>query len=66
MCDEFCWGTPDESPPPDLQPRRTAADPVDLFTGRFVVTKTDLVLPGRLPLRIERMYYDPEGSKYGP
>jgi RHS repeat-associated protein len=57
VCDEFCWGPPDENPPPELQPRRTAADPVDLFTGRFVVTKTDLVLPGRLALRIERTYW---------
>jgi YD repeat-containing protein len=30
---------------------------VDLFTGRFVTHKTDLVLPGRIPVRIERTYW---------
>ncbi|MBI4589765.1 MAG: RHS repeat protein, partial [Candidatus Rokubacteria bacterium] len=31
-------------------------EPVDLPTGRFTVRKTDLVLPGRLPLTLERFY----------
>ncbi len=33
-----------------------ACEPVDLVTGRFVVSKTDLVLPGRLPISIQRHY----------
>jgi RHS repeat-associated protein len=31
-------------------------DPVDLVTGRLTITKTDLVLPGRLPVTIQRSY----------
>ena len=31
-------------------------DPVDLATGRFSVDKTDLVLPGRLPVSLQRSY----------
>ena len=31
-------------------------EPVDLPTGRFIVEKTDLVLPGRLPIEIRRTY----------
>ncbi|MBI4638965.1 MAG: hypothetical protein HY727_21720 [Candidatus Rokubacteria bacterium] len=31
-------------------------EPVDLVTGRFVVRKTDLVLPARLPLILQRVY----------
>jgi RHS repeat-associated protein len=31
-------------------------DPVDLVTGRFTATKTDLVLPGRIPVTIQRSY----------
>ena len=34
----------------------TAGDPVDLATGQFTVQKTDLVLPGRLPISIQRSY----------
>ena len=36
--------------------RGTGGEPVDLVTGRFVVTKTDLILPGRIPVKIERGY----------
>jgi YD repeat-containing protein len=56
-CDEICLGLPDEAPPPELQTRETAGEPVDLFTGRFVVSKTDLTLPGRIPVRIDRQYW---------
>jgi len=31
-------------------------EPVDLATGRFIVRKTDLVLPGRLSVVVERTY----------
>jgi hypothetical protein len=34
----------------------TGGEPVDLATGRFIVRKTDLVLPGRLPVVVERTY----------
>jgi RHS repeat-associated protein len=34
----------------------TAGDPVDLATGIFSVDKTDLVLPGRIPVTIQRSY----------
>jgi len=33
-----------------------AADPVYPFSGKFVLTETDLRLPGRFPLEIERSY----------
>ena len=36
--------------------RATAGEPVDLPTGRFVAQQTDLVLPGRIPVAIQRMY----------
>jgi len=34
----------------------TDGEPVDLATGRFIVRKTDLVLPGRLAVVVERTY----------
>lgn len=34
----------------------TAGDPVDLGTGVFTIDKTDLVLPGRIPISIQRTY----------
>jgi RHS repeat-associated protein len=36
--------------------RATGGEPVDLPTGRFTVQKTDLVLPGRIPIAIKRFY----------
>jgi len=39
------------------QPNRaTGGEPVDLPTGRFTVSKTDVTLPGRLPISIGRFY----------
>lgn len=40
-------------------------DPVDLSTGLFVYTKTDLVLPDTLPLSITRTYHS-QDSVSGP
>lgn len=41
----------------EVRPRgQKAGEPVDLPTGRFTVRKTDLVLPGRLPVTIARTY----------
>ncbi len=42
-------------------------EPVDLGTGLFIVEKTDLVLPGRLPVTIGRSYntLDPFGGIAG-
>ena len=34
----------------------TGGEPVDLPTGRFTVSKTDLVLPARIPVTIQRFY----------
>lgn len=43
----------------------TAGDPVDLATGLLMVTKTDLVLPGRLPIALTRTYQT-NGTATGP
>src|SRR5207247_1844886 len=40
----------------DRSRNATGGEPVDLVTGRFVVNKTDLVLPGRIPIAIQRTY----------
>jgi RHS repeat-associated protein len=40
-------------------------DPVDAATGLLVVTKTDLVLPGRLPVTMTRTYQT-NGTTTGP
>jgi RHS repeat-associated protein len=36
--------------------RATGGEPVDLPTGRFTAGKTDLVLPGRIPVTLRRLY----------
>jgi hypothetical protein len=43
-------------------------DPVDLATGNFGVEKTDLVLPGRLPVGVTRTYRTngPSAGPFGP
>ncbi|MBI2201215.1 MAG: response regulator, partial [Armatimonadetes bacterium] len=45
-------------PTPEVLRERHAkcCEPIDLVTGRFVVSKTDLVLPARLPIAIQRHY----------
>lgn len=37
-------------------PSQTGGDPVDLFTGLFVYSKTDLALPGAIPITLTRTY----------
>ncbi len=43
----------------------SAGEPVDLASGLFVLEKTDLVLPGRLPIVFTRLYR-PRGAAAGP
>jgi RHS repeat-associated protein len=45
----------------------TAGEPVDLTLGQFIVEKTDLVLPGRLPALVHRTHnpFDPFGGIAG-
>ncbi len=45
--------------------RKTAGEPVNLSTGTFSLEKTDLVLPGRLPLAFTRTYRS-QGPPAGP
>src|SRR2546428_935427 len=40
-------------------------EPVDLATGQFVLEKTDIVLPGRLPVGVTRTYHS-GGTAQGP
>jgi hypothetical protein len=49
---------PGFAPPEGPQPcnERTGVDPVDLGTGLFVMTKTDLALPDFIPIGITRTY----------
>jgi len=46
---------PDEGPAPECDDS-CDLDPVDLFTGLFLRRDTDLVLPGLMPIRLERTY----------
>ena len=41
---------------PGDEPNRSAGEPVDVSSGVFVYQKTDLVLPGVLPVTITRTY----------
>lgn len=50
----------------NLPPERTCCgDPVEVSTGLFVLTHTDLALPGRLPIVLSRTYR-PRGAAAGP
>lgn len=77
----FCCGAwrrvyrPQNRPPstaatnlPALGQGPSAGEPVDLATGLFVLQKTDLVLPGRLPLAFTRTYRTLDSSlgPFGP
>ena len=55
----FAWHFPwcPVSPPDAVRIRHVKTDePVDLVSGRFLVNKTDLVLPGRVPVSLQRFY----------
>jgi YD repeat-containing protein len=41
---------------PELNLHATAGDPVDLYTGLYVRTKTDLVVQDTLPIEVQRTY----------
>jgi RHS repeat-associated protein len=60
---------PETLPPPGKEPGDgdDAGDPVDLSTGQFVLTHTDLYLPDVLPIRVERTYrpQDPASRAFG-
>jgi RHS repeat-associated protein len=58
LCDELiCLANDGGTPPANNKPGKTAGDPVDLFTGRLHVTKTDVTLPARIPIHIQRSYW---------
>jgi len=64
---KFCCGgggarVPPPPPPPDPDPLPTGTDPVILTTGQFINEMTDLVLPGRIPVVIQRAYRSPESG----
>ncbi len=80
----FCcgaWRPVYPPPPPQTRPPSALAvnlpalgqgpsggEPVDLASGLFVLQKTDLVLPGRLPLALTRTYrtLDSSPGPFGP
>ncbi|MBZ0160622.1 MAG: DUF6531 domain-containing protein [bacterium] len=49
-------GDPQGGPTPQKGLGTPGADPVDLSTGIFILTQTDLVLPGRIPVSLTRTY----------
>ena len=51
-----CPPGPPGPPGPLPPPRRCGGDPVDLQTGLFVYTQTDLVLPDVIPIELTRTY----------
>ncbi|NJD67632.1 MAG: hypothetical protein FIA90_02990 [candidate division NC10 bacterium] len=60
---KFCCGaslfsspSPDGTPINIIGQSPQGGDPVDLATGAFVLRNTDLVLPARIPIVIERTY----------
>jgi RHS repeat-associated protein len=58
VCDGArCLPSNSGTPPGNNKPGKKGGDPVDLFTGRFHVTNTDVTLPGRLPIHIQRSYW---------
>ncbi|HEV8662942.1 MAG TPA: DUF6531 domain-containing protein [Candidatus Methylomirabilis sp.] len=80
---QFCCGGAgfQRPPPPPTTPPELAAtprppqgasavggEPVDLSTGLFILEKTDLVLPGRLPVVFSRTYRtnDASAGPFGP
>ncbi len=64
VCGAACFPNP-EGPGPGPGPEK--GDPVDLSLGQMIAKKTDLVIPGRLPLVVHRTYtpFDPFGGVAG-
>ncbi len=56
VCGLFCWLKNQDSQPNNDTNSPTGADPVNLGLGQQIVQKTDLVLPGRLPLALSRIF----------
>jgi YD repeat-containing protein len=46
---------PPHNPNPNTNPTK-GADPIDMFSGAFLYQKTDLFIPGHIPLTIRRFY----------
>jgi RHS repeat-associated protein len=56
-CGLFTCVIPAQNNGPNITPGGSGGgDPVDLRTGQFTAQKTDMVLPGRLPVTITRTY----------
>jgi RHS repeat-associated protein len=51
----FPSDAPSEGPPPGGCEGQ-AGDPVDCYTGLFLLTRTDLALPGTIPIAVTRTY----------
>ena len=67
VCGLWCWIKRQDTQH-NLDPNgERAADPVDLTSGLHIIEKTDLVLPGRLPVVVSRTYNpdDPFGAIAG-
>lgn len=67
----FAWGgyappaEPNTEDPPSGPDGIPAADPVDVATGRFLLSRTDMVIPGRFPIDLTRTYRSGD-SAFGP
>jgi RHS repeat-associated protein len=57
ICGLWCWVGAQAVDDKALPQPDTAGDPVDLATGQFTTGKTDLVLPGRMPVTVARSYH---------
>ncbi len=51
-----CLACPNPNPDPAPVASGLGGDPVDLATGIFLTQHTDLVLPGRMPIALTRIY----------
>lgn len=68
-CGAIAWGgtssSTEKSAPEDPNcsgPKTTAGDPVDVATGYFIHEKTDLYIPGIIPVSITRYYRSRESG----
>lgn len=67
VCGLWCWINRQNTQPNHNPDGPTSGDPVDVAIGQMIVEKTDLVLPGRLPVTLSRTYnpFDPFGGIAG-